>query len=75
MDVTIRKRGNYTCDIVNIECKEAMGQYIADNGTVITDDMVEKWAAEAEGGFSGADVTPFEGRAWETHTEALNPRV
>ena len=52
-----------------------MSQYIADNGTVITDDMVDRWASDAENGFPGSIVEPFEGRAWETHTESLKPRT
>lgn len=49
--------------------------YIAENGTGITDELVDKWAREAEDGFPGAEVTPFEGRAWETRTEPLRPRT
>ena len=39
-------------------------RYIAENGTEITDELVDRWAEEAENGFPGAEVTPFEGRAW-----------
>ncbi|PJM75842.1 hypothetical protein [Bifidobacterium simiarum] len=49
--------------------------YIAENGTEITDELVDKWAEEAENGFPDAEVTPFEGRAWETDTEPLKPRT
>ena len=49
--------------------------YIAENGTPITDELVEKWAAEAEAGFPDAIVEPFEGRAWEKDTEPLKPRT
>lgn len=49
--------------------------YIAENGTPITDELIEKWAAEAESGFPGAIVTPVEGRAWEKDTEPLKPRT
>ena len=52
-----------------------MSQYIADNGTVITDDMVDRWAKDAEEGFPDSIVEPFEGRAWETRTEPLKPRT
>ncbi|EIK84435.1 MULTISPECIES: hypothetical protein [Gardnerella] len=45
--------------------------YTAENGFVITDDIVDKWAAEAEGNFSGATVTEFSGRAWEDETQPL----
>ena len=38
-------------------------RYIAENGTEITDELVDRWAEEAENGFPGAEVTPFEGRA------------
>ena len=47
--------------------------YIAENGTPITDQLVEKWAAEAEAGFPGATVEPFEGRAWEKEHQAAQP--
>ena len=49
--------------------------YTAENGFVITDDIVDKWAAEAEGNFSGAAVTEFSGRAWEDETQPLKPRT
>ena len=50
-------------------------RYIAENGTEITDELVDRWAEEAENGFPGAEVTPFEGRAWEADTEPLRPRT
>lgn len=34
-----------------------MTQYIAEDGTPITDDMVERWAREAEDGFPDATIT------------------
>ncbi|OZG66687.1 hypothetical protein BHAP_0017 [Bifidobacterium hapali] len=34
-----------------------MKQYIAEDGTPITDDMVERWAQEAEDGFPNCTVT------------------
>lgn len=49
--------------------------YVAENSVEITDDMVDRWAEEAEGGFSDAEVVPFEGRAWEVDTEPLKPRT
>lgn len=49
-------------------------QYIADNGTPITDDMVDRWADEAERAFEGCEAIPFEGRAWEENG-ALKPRT
>lgn len=49
--------------------------YIAENGTEITDELVDRWAEEAENGFPGAQITPFEGRAWETDTEPLRPHT
>ena len=49
--------------------------YTAENGFVITDYIVDKWAAEAEGNFSGATVTEFSGRAWEDETQPLKPRT
>ncbi|WEV66004.1 hypothetical protein [Bifidobacterium sp. ESL0764] len=50
-------------------------KFIADNGTVITDEMVDQWAQEAENGFQGAEIRPFEGRAWEVKSEPLKPRT
>lgn len=50
-------------------------RYIAENGTEITDELVDRWDEEAENGFPGAEVTPFEGRAWEADTEPLRPRT
>jgi hypothetical protein len=52
-----------------------MTSYIDENGTEITDEMVDSWATEAEEGFPGAIVKPFEGRAWEGDTQALKPRT
>ncbi|WP_130866923.1 hypothetical protein [Acidipropionibacterium timonense] len=37
--------------------------------------MVRRWEAEAESGFEGLQVEPFEGRAWEVQTEPLRPRT
>ena len=48
--------------------------YTAENGFVITDDIVDKWAEEAEDNFSGTTITQFAGRAWEDETQPLNPR-
>lgn len=50
-------------------------KYIAENGTEITDELVDQWAKEAEEGFPGAQITRFEGRAWEADTEPLHPRT
>lgn len=49
--------------------------YTAENGFVITDDIVDKWAEEAEDNFSGATITKFAGRAWEDETQPLKPRT
>lgn len=49
--------------------------YTAENGFVITDDVVDKWAEEAEDNFSGATITKFSGRAWEDETQPLKPRT
>ena len=35
-----------------------MTRYTTDNGTVITDAMVERWAEDAEQGFAHSTVTP-----------------
>lgn len=48
-------------------------KYVADNGTIITDDMVNQWAQEAENGFQGAEFRLFEGRTWETKKDPLKP--
>ena len=45
-----------------------MSEFVADNGVRVTD--------EAESGFEGLQVEPFEGRAWdEAETEPLEPRT
>ena len=49
--------------------------YIASDGTPITDEMVDRWAQEAEAGFAHSIVEPFEGRAWEQETQPLRPRT
>ena len=50
-------------------------KYIAENGIEITDEVVDQWAKEAEDGFPGAQITRFEGRAWETDIEPLRPHT
>lgn len=52
-----------------------MTRYTTDNGTVITDAMVERWAEDAEQGFAHSTVTPVTGRPWETCTEPMKPRT
>lgn len=42
-----------------------MTRYTTDNGTVITDAMVERWAEDAEQGFAHSTVTPVTGRPWK----------
>lgn len=49
--------------------------YTAENGFVITDDIVDKWAEEAEDNFPGATITEFAGRAQEDETQPLKPRT
>lgn len=49
--------------------------YTAENGFVITDDIVDKQAEEAEDNFPGATITEFAGRAWEDETQPLKPRT
>lgn len=39
---------------------------IAENGTEITDELVDRWAEEAENGFPGAEVTPLGARGRPT---------
>ncbi|NMN01843.1 hypothetical protein [Bifidobacterium panos] len=43
-------------------------RYIADDGTVLTDELVEELAAEAENGFANSILTPVDGRPWEKET-------
>ena len=40
-------------------------KYIAADGTVLTDELVEELAAEAENGFVNSVLTPVDGRPWE----------
>jgi len=56
-------------------CEMSKNTYTAENGFVITDDVVDKWADEAEDNFSGATITKFAGRAWEDETQPLKPRT
>lgn len=49
--------------------------YTAENGFVITDDIVDKWAEETEDNFPGATITEFAGRAQEDETQPLKPRT
>ena len=41
-------------------------QYIASDGTVLTDELVEKLATEAENGFPNSTLETVEGHPWET---------
>lgn len=51
-----------------------MSEFVADNGVRVSDEMVSRWAGEAESGFEGLQVDPFGGRAWEeVETEPLEP--
>lgn len=53
-----------------------MTTYIAEDGTLITDDMVDRWAAEAEAGFPDCEVTEFVGHPEEVHARmAMTPRT
>ncbi|KXA67800.1 hypothetical protein HMPREF3223_00121 [Cutibacterium avidum] len=53
-----------------------MSEFVADNGVGVTDEMARQWASEAESGFEGLQVEPFEGRAWEdVETDPLEPRT
>ena len=54
-----------------------MAKYLAQDGTPITEAMIDQWALEAENAFQDADVTvtPFEGRPWETKTSPMRPRT
>ena len=45
--------------------------YVASDGTVLTDDLVDELAAEAENGFANSILTPVEGRPWQAETEPL----
>jgi len=54
-----------------------MAEYIADNGTIITEAMIDEWAAQADNAFQGApvEITPVEGRPWERTTSPMRPRT
>jgi len=54
-----------------------MAEYIADNGTIITEAMIDEWADQADNAFRGAPltVTPVEGRPWEAVTSPMRPRT
>lgn len=46
-------------------------QYIASDGTVLTDELVDQLAAEAENGFANSVLEPTPGRPWETEREPM----
>ena len=53
-----------------------MSEFLADNGVRVTNEMVHRWASEAESGFEGLQVEPFEGRPWDDiETEPLEPHT
>ncbi|EFS75568.1 hypothetical protein HMPREF9621_00021, partial [Cutibacterium modestum HL037PA2] len=35
-----------------------MSEFVADNGVRVSDEMVSRWAGEAESGFEGLQVDP-----------------
>jgi hypothetical protein len=41
-------------------------RYIASDGTVLTDELVERLASEAGSGFTNSTLEPVEGCPWET---------
>lgn len=50
--------------------------YIAENGTVITDELVDRWAGEAEAGFPDSEIEPFTGHPEDVHARtAMTPRT
>jgi len=53
-----------------------MAEYIADNGTTITEATIDEWADQADRAFQDDPVTltPVEGRPWET-TSPMRPRT
>ena len=53
-----------------------MAEYIANDGTIITEAMIDEWAEQADAAFQGAPVTitPVEGRPWEI-TSPMRPRT
>jgi len=53
-----------------------MAEYVTDDGTIITEAMIDEWAEQADAAFQGAPVTitPVEGRPWET-TSPMRPRT
>ncbi len=57
-----------------------MARYIADNGSEITEQMIDRWADEAERIDAGEHIdsletTPFEGRPWEHRTQPMTART
>jgi hypothetical protein len=54
-----------------------MAEYFADDGTVITEAIIDRWAVQADEAFQTPEIalTSFEGRAWETSTSPMRPRT
>lgn len=42
-----------------------MSEYITEDGIAITEEMIARWAKDAEEGFPGYEIIPVRGRAWQ----------
>jgi len=53
-----------------------MADYITDNGTIVTESMIDDWATQADSAFQGSpvDIEPVDGRPWEA-TAPMRPRT
>lgn len=52
-----------------------MTNYVTDDGTVVTEAMIERWEHDVEEGFPHSTVSPVQGRPWEVVTEPMKPRT
>lgn len=51
--------------------KEQAQQYIASDGTVLTDELIDRLADEAENGFANSTLEAVGGRPWEAPREPM----
>lgn len=42
-----------------------MAEYIAEDGTIITEEMIDSWVEEIEQGFPNTTIIPLRGRVWQ----------
>lgn len=58
-----------------------MAEYIAEDGSVITEEMIDQWVKDIEDGFPGYTIIPLKGKAWqrakagEWPLEPMKPRA